>query len=309
MAPCIWCQEERSTLLLERRDRLGSERFSYLRCDRCGVIRLDPQPPEERILRYYPPTYEAYLEPHDNWLLRLGRRRGWVRRIKGILRYLPVPVGSVLDVGCATGEFLEMMQQRGWRITGIEPDPQAAGHAWQRLGTGAIRQARLEEVSFPEASFDLVTLWDVLEHLYDPPQTLRRLASWLSPEGVLALGVPDPESWDARWFGRFWNGWDAPRHLFIFPEKVLEAMSAAAGLQVVGSACLYGDYGSFILSLNFLLREALAAPALWWLANLRLWRYLLWPYFRLAEWRGRGPVRTFLCRRVNPGGTGQRTPT
>lgn len=300
MAACIWCGENESTPLFERVDRLGEERFLYLRCQGCGLIRLFPQPSAEDMPRYYPPAYEAYQVPAENWLFRWGRRRQWVRRLEALQPYLPAAAGRVLDVGCAMGEYLELAQQRGWQVVGIEPDEGAARMARARLGVDSVQAVSLEDATFPAGWFDLITLWDVLEHLYDPVAALQQLAGWLRPGGVLALGVPNLDSWEAGWFGSDWIGWDAPRHRYLFPDDTLRAMLAALGLPVRGSCCCYGGYGALMLSLDWALGRRFgscrAGRLLRWLAGWRLWRYVLWPYFRWAEWLDRGPIRSYFCR-------------
>jgi SAM-dependent methyltransferase len=254
--------------------------------------------------QYYPTSYEAYQDKKENWLFRLGRRRLWARRFRAVRRHFLVSNGSVLDIGCATGEFLAVLQKQGWHVAGVEPDPGAAIRARRRLNTDSIQSVFLKEAQFPDASFDLITLWDVLEHLPDPLVALRRLSKWLRSGGILAIGIPHLGSWDARLFGSAWIGWDAPRHLYLFPEDTLKGILAEAGLQPIEARCFYGDYGAFILSLDFALKERFGEGKggrfLRRLTNLRPWRYLLWPYFRLAEWANRGPIRTYFCRHAAP---------
>lgn len=300
MSTCPWCHHTAAVLLFPRRDRLGEDAFTYFRCAQCGLIRLDPQPAPEALPRYYPANYEAFQERAENWLFRLGRRRAESRRLHAIRRHLSTWPGRALDVGCATGDFLALLWRHGWSVSGIEPSAAGAAQAARRLGPGVVQGLPLEAAALPERSFDLITLWDVLEHLPDPPAALVRLSRALSADGLLVLGVPNLDSWDARLFGRAWIGWDAPRHLFLFPDGQLRAMLAAAGLTVTATRCFYGDYGAWILSLDLALRERWgtrpAGAALRRLAALRPWRYLLWPYFRLAEWCDRGPIRTYFCR-------------
>ena len=299
MSACPWCHSKSSTLLLSRRDRLGAGTFHYVRCDRCGLVRLDPLPSWAELQGHYPAGYEAFQERHEGWLFRLGRQRLWARRVGALRRHLQTDPGHVLDVGCATGEFLSTMQQRGWSVAGIEPSPSAAARAREQLGAESVQAVPFEDAALPAAGYDLITLWDVLEHLADPAAALCRLAGALRPAGLLAVGVPSPDAWDARLFGPAWIGYDAPRHLYLFPDAVLRDMLAAAGLAVVATRCFYGDYGAFILSLDTALRERYqerpAGRILRRLAALRPWRYLLWPYFRLAEWANRGPIRTYFC--------------
>ncbi|MGB9724482.1 MAG: class I SAM-dependent methyltransferase [Chloroflexia bacterium] len=298
MASCAWCGREEADFLVARRDRLGNETFAYLRCAGCGLIRLEPRPPSSELLRYYPEDYEAFQSRRENPLFRWGRRRLWYRRLQAIRHYLP-RAGRALDVGCGTGEFLEIIRRLGWDGVGIEPNPWAARQARVRLEAGVVQEIPLEEAAYPPETFDLITLWDVLEHLDNPPAALRRLAGWLRPDGLLAVGVPNLESWDARFFGPAWIGWDAPRHLHLFPDSTLRGMLAETGFSVLAAPCLYGGYGPFILSLDFALQERYREKGrfLRRLVALRPGRYLLWPYFSLAERLGKGSIRTYLCRR------------
>lgn len=300
MSRCPWCGTTDGEVVVRRRDRLGGQFFSYLRCRHCGLICLESPLSLEERARYYPPTYEPYQEPRQNWLLRWGLRRYWLRRIRAVDDFLALTPGRVLDVGCATGQFLGMLQQRGWQVVGVEPNPGAAARTRERLGAGAVHERPFEQATFEPTSFDLVTLWDVLDHLQSPPSALLTLHGWLQPRGLLVLGVFDLASWDARLFGRAWLGWDAPRHTYLFPEETLRAMLKQAGFEVIATRSLYGGYGSLVTSLDTLLQERLGASwagrVLRRLVGMRIWRYLLWPYFRLAEWAGRGPIRTYFCR-------------
>jgi SAM-dependent methyltransferase len=300
MTLCVWCAGNETEPVLERRDRLGEGGYHYVRCRECGLIRLEPLLSLEEKAHHYPPTYEAFQDRQKNWLLRLGRRWYWSRRVRAVRRFFMIPEGSALDVGCATGEFLEALQKRGWQVNGIEPNPEAAARARRRLGREAVQRGPLEEADFDPGTFDLITLWDVLDHLQDPPAALGEVYRWLRSGGLLVLGLPSVESWDARLFGSAWLGWDAPRHLYVFAEETLRNILEGVGFQVVTTRCFYGAYGSFTASLDYAIHLRLGDR--WFgrflrrLVKLRLWRYLLWPYFRLGMWVGRGPIRTYFCR-------------
>jgi SAM-dependent methyltransferase len=300
MSQCIWCGASEADPVLQWQDRVEGRLHNYVRCRQCGVIRLDPRPSLEEAARNYPPTYEAFGDPRENWLFRLGRRRNWTRRIHALHRYLAVVPGDALDIGCATGEFLEVLQEQGWHVTGVEPNSVAAERACRRLGVEAVKQAPFEKVGFAQGSFDLITLWDVLNYLQDPPVALRRMHGWLRPEGLLALGVPNLGSWDARLFGQAWLGWDAPQHLYLIPDEALRAALTREGFQVIATRCLYGGYGSLIWGVESHLRKRCGngrvGQALHQLVRMRPARYLFWPYFRLGEWVGRGPIQTYFCR-------------
>ncbi len=130
---------------------------------------LSPRPLEETIQNYYLPDYHPYsMAVEDDPLLvsRLLRRYDQHKRYRAVERHIRVP-GKILDIGCSTGLFLHSMQQHGWTTYGVEPSAYAANYAVQRFGLD-VRQMVLEEAKFEANFFDVVSLWDVFEHLYDP---------------------------------------------------------------------------------------------------------------------------------------------
>jgi SAM-dependent methyltransferase len=106
------------------------------------------------------------------------------------------------------------------------------------------------ETRFPSDSFDAITLWNVLEHVEDPVDELTRAHGLLKPRGVLALSVPNLQSWDARAFGIYWIGWDVPRHLHLFPLPLLQTVLARVGFEVLDLRCIAGSHFTVGLSLQ-----------------------------------------------------------
>jgi len=229
---------------------------------------------------YYPEDYMPFAERKLRWWLRalVERWGGVARRRRAVERLLPS--GRILDVGCATGDFLTGMQKHGWDVHGVEIAPEAAAQASARLGA-PIFAGDLLPANFPNEYFGVVTLWNVLEHLYEPTASLREAFRILKPGGWLILTVPNTESLDFRLFGRFWIGWDTPRHLYLFSPQLLIKILRQIGFEPSGQECLYGSYSSFVLSLRFLAAERWGARAgqfvdRWCLNNLAL-RALLTP--------------------------------
>lgn len=221
--------------------------FRLVRCQQCGLIYLNPRPKVEFAPCCYPDNYANWEQRQpansgpDRWLpLRL---RNLVRRLLALPYVLTFGAevrdwpawgqGRLLDVGCGNGDFLATMRQRGWPVSGCDIDSRAAQRARALLGEADIRCGDVESCHFPPESFDLITLWHVFEHLYEPKRTLQACYRLLAPNGLLVLAVPNVESWEARLFGRWWAWLELPRHLNFFSPALLRRLCWETGLEVV----------------------------------------------------------------------------
>jgi len=256
IAPCDFCGSNRAEVVFSGPDRLLGfpGMFTVVRCTQCGLLRQNPRPKKAAMGAYYPPAYEPFsiaIDEEASSAQRWGRRYGmWVRR-RAIERIRPS--GRLLDVGCATGNFLNEMARTGhWQVEGVEPNAQAAAYASRRFGI-QIHRGELVTVELPLASFDVITMWNVLEHLYSPMTNLRAVGRLLKPGGIFVFSIPNLSGLEARWFGRYWIGWDLPRHLYFPTLGMAEQMLEAVGLKLLRWDCLVGAYQSFLLSLRFLL--------------------------------------------------------
>lgn len=139
--------------------------------------------------------------------------------------------GTLLDVGCGEGSFLDAMRALGWTGTGVELNLGGleAGHA---KGLNIVSKD-FYQAALPSAGFDLITLWHVLEHLRDPPRALRRCYDLLRPGGVLAVATPNFDSYQAQQFGPRWHSLNVPEHLFHFSPRALTAVCVHAGFDSV----------------------------------------------------------------------------
>jgi SAM-dependent methyltransferase len=159
----------------------------------------------------------------------------------------------ILDIGCATGVFLAAGSD-GWSKVGVELSPSAAQLAREHFGL-TVYQGTVEEAPLTTHSFDAITMWDVLEHVYDPLGTLRRVHELLRPDGILIGRVPNIDSWEARLSGRYWAGLDQPRHIFVPSEATLDQLLQRAGFKMLDYQCLSGSAGMLALSWRFWLRR------------------------------------------------------
>jgi SAM-dependent methyltransferase len=209
-------------------------------------------------------------------------------------------VGRILDVGCATGVFLNEMRHRGWETYGVEPGEVAATYAVQRFGL-RVFPGELGEAEYPDGSFDVITMWDVLEHVFDPMALLSDANRLLTEGGLLVLSFPNLGSIDVRLFGSCWAGWDVPRHLYAFPRKTFKLMLEKAGFSVLGRRCFFGEQFVFSLSLRFWLQSRVNRSwisALESLAGSYAIRALLKPYFAVVQLLGKGSIITTLARKA-----------
>jgi SAM-dependent methyltransferase len=138
----------------------------------------------------------------------------------------------LLDVGAGRGRFVAAALEAGWDAFGVEPAARGVEAARDVYGV-TLRQASIDDADIAPGSIDAMTLWHVLEHVDSPEATLKRLAGWLRPGGLLLIGVPNVRSLQARIGGDRWFHLDVPRHRTHFSPLGLERLAVEAGLEVV----------------------------------------------------------------------------
>jgi len=190
--------------------------FSIVRCSRCELVYLNPRPVAAELPAAYPETcYHPFRAVFSATSVAPGSVQ-WKRAQRLTPASRP---GRVLDVGCGDGLFLSAMQKLGWACVGIEPNRKAVEFAHTRLQLD-VKEGDLFAIN-DELEFDLITMWDVLEHIPSPTHALRHANMLLAPDGRLVLSVPNWDSFERQLFRERWIALDAPRHLYHFSSRTI----------------------------------------------------------------------------------------
>ena len=213
-------------------------------CRSCGLGVTSPFLDEKKLKAIYSSTYRG--EDSTRFFSLLERLIKLVRlqRAKRVEKYAGA-AGSVLDVGCGRGDFPLLMASRGWDATGIELDERIEKREGGTKGLH-LRFGRLEDVRFPEAGFDAVTMWHVFEHMRDPAWVMRECRRILKPGGLLMLAVPNTRSLQARLTGRRWFHLDPPYHFYHYTIENINRLMEEAGFEVLSVkhfSLEYNPYG------------------------------------------------------------------
>jgi ubiquinone/menaquinone biosynthesis C-methylase UbiE len=224
---------------------------TIVQCTHCGLVYSSPRIDDHDIVD----TYEAVED-----VLYVEEREGRVLTFEHHLRPLELLTGPpgarrLLDVGCHVGVFVEIAAQHGWEAWGVDPSRWAVEQGRERQLR--LVQGTLETAGLPNGSFEVVTMWDTIEHLPDPAATLRQAHALMAPRGLLVVHTIDIDSAFARLMGSHWP-WLMEMHLFYFSRQTLRAMLEKCGFAVL-SARPQGRY----LRLGYLANRVRAlAPAL-----------------------------------------------
>lgn len=211
-----------SHFLTVKDNSVSSETFELYRDQKLDLLITTPQPQESELGRYY--ESEDYISHTDGTRSLFEKAYQFVknRALKNklsLINQLNPQKGKILDIGTGTGDFLKTAKNDGWDITGIEPSPKAKQIASEKGVTFADTTNLLSD-----HSFDVITMWHVLEHVPNLDNQISELKRLLKPEGTIIIAVPNFNSYDAKHYGNFWAAYDVPRHLWHFSKTAIKLL-------------------------------------------------------------------------------------
>ena len=218
---CLICNSEDVGEHLKANDYITKEEFTLYLCKKCHVGFTYPQP--MNINLYYPTGYRRFTAP-VKWLLKKFynlRAKNWIRKLGSS--------GRVLEVGCGSGWMLKALHDQGWEVVGLERTEEEARFASSITGLRVI-SGTLEEIK--SETYDLIILFNVLEHMTDPIDVLCQCRRLLKEKGTIILSMPNLSSLQARFNGPSWFHLDVPRHLFHFSRQSLTNAFEIAGFHI-----------------------------------------------------------------------------
>lgn len=233
---CTLCGSPDFKFLFFSKDRMFNlpGKFSVKKCSKCSLVFLDPQPNKELLKKHYPSLdYYAYniikrglFEILKEYLIKHYYSPNILSLfISAVIQNVPaIPSykknGKILDVGCGSGEILNLLKKLGWETYGLDIDPRAIKLAKKR-GINASLGSFRDLSKYPDNYFDAIRLYHVIEHLDDPSLCLSLIRKKLKKEGQLIIGTPNIRSVVAFLFKSYWYNLDSPRHLFLFSPQTL----------------------------------------------------------------------------------------
>jgi SAM-dependent methyltransferase len=225
---CPICGRAESGSLLTAPDRyhLREQLYHLERCASCGMVWLaSPPQPEEMGVHYSEDYHRDIVAAGEG-----SAHRRWARQRKMVSTL--ARGGVLLDIGCSSGGFLSTMKGGGWKLYGIEMEESTARRA-RAASQAEVFVGDVLDAPYLPGTFDVITGFDVLEHVYSPRQFLMRVHEWLKPGGIFYAMMPNIDSWEAQLFGTYWYGLELPRHLCHFSQNSLRSLMADLGFEEV----------------------------------------------------------------------------
>ena len=196
------------------------EEFSLVFDPKREMLLTNPQPEVNQLSKYY--ESEEYISHTDNkkgivsFLYQTVKKRALQNKLN-LITTLKKDANSILDIGAGTGDFLKYIQSENKSVFGIEPNKKARELASNK---GINLEESIED--FKGKTFDVITMWHVLEHVPNLEETIQKIESLLNPNGILIIAVPNYNSFDAAYYKNYWAAFDAPRHLWHFSRNTMK---------------------------------------------------------------------------------------
>ena len=243
ISSCPVCGKSHFTTLFICKDFVASgETFQLQRCNDCSFLFTNPRPEISAIGKYY---------KSDQYISHVETKKGFIYKIYDIVRNYSIQKkltlikhyhthGNLMDLGCGLGDFLNGANKDGsFNAVGVDVSSDAIQHIKEKYNIEAKNENDLDD--FPEFHFDVITQWHVLEHVHLLNERIMQLKRLLKPNGTLFIAVPNSDSWDAKFYKEFWDGYDVPRHLYHFNQNSFSLLMKNHDLRIVETKALIFD--------------------------------------------------------------------
>ena len=247
---CPVCNHPNPQIALESKDfSLTQESFTILHCTQCSLRFTSPVPSQDEIGKYYKfIEYISHTDVKDGWMNRLYhsvRTKTLAQKTKWVQSLFTGHKGHLLDIGAGTGAFVHAMQQKDWKVIGLEPDATTREKAYENY---KIRLQSTDTIfNLPENEFEVISMWHVLEHVHALKPYLTQCFKSLKQNGRLIIAVPNYTSFDAKYYKNYWAAYDLPRHLYHFSPQSMTVLLNEIGFEIVSLKPMW--YDSFYVSL------------------------------------------------------------
>jgi len=201
---------------------VSKETFDLYYDETLDMLITHPQPSLENLGKYY--ESEDYISHTDNKRSLFEKLYHFIKSIAlknklNLINSLQPKKGRILDIGAGTGEFLSVAKNDGWQTIGVEPSERAKAIAKNKGVSFVEETSELENYSF-----DVISMWHVLEHVPDLDKQIKELKRLLKPTGTLIVAVPNFKSFDAKHYGKFWAAFDVPIHFWHFSKTAIKLL-------------------------------------------------------------------------------------
>ncbi len=226
-------QNNQNVFIKVKDHSVSGELFDLIENKTYGYLETVPKPSLDKLPEYY--KTEDYISHTDSKRNLLEKVYHSVREISlkqklKLIDSFQTTHKNLLDYGCGTGDFLKTAHQNGWHVSGIEPNEDARLIANKKTNQAVLDLSQIK--TFKPQSFDVITLWHVLEHIPNLQEQILVLKSLLKPNGVLIIAVPNYNSYDAKHYKQFWAAYDVPRHLWHFNQTSISNLFKPVRLKI-----------------------------------------------------------------------------
>jgi len=260
---CPICNNNNTHLLFEL-----TNSNKIFRCDKCTVQLLYPQLNDETLSKLYSENYYkawGIQGENENHAIKKMKVATFKLRLNAIKKF--ISSGNILDVGCATGFFLEAAKEQGFVPYGIEISEYSAAISKKKFGNNQIFCGTIETAPLKENSFDAITMSDLIEHVRNPIQSLSKAEKLLKNNGVIMIMTPNSNSVSNRLMKKKWTHYKL-EHFFYFNKKSISVLAESCGLEVV-----YFEKSKKAMNIDYLYTQFNVYP-----------HWLFTPFIKLIKW-------------------------